>query len=66
MTALLTIDFTAAKVGSNVYKGVGSGPVFIGSTVCTGSESDLLDCNITAAMASCSNHQNDVGVSCLG
>ena len=57
---------TGAMVGSDLYVGVGSGPVFLDNIECSGDETSLMQCNSSAATARCSSHDQDVGVSCQG
>ena len=55
---------TGALAHNNAYFGEGSGPIFIGRTQCSGSESSIAQCTYNT-ITQCS-HSDDAGVTCSG
>ena len=56
--------YTGALAHNNAYFGEGSGPIFIGRTQCSGSESSIAQCTYNT-VTQCS-HSDDAGVTCSG
>ena len=56
------ILFTEAVNRPGGHFGVGSGPIYLGAVMCSGSETNISMCN-NGTTASCS-HAVDAGVSC--
>ena len=50
----------------NVYFSQGSGPIFLDSVACSGTESTLLSCNSSKVGDNSCVHTDDVGVRCSG
>ena len=51
----------AAYFGSSSY-----GPVSVGNTQCSGSETRLQDCGLSQTPGSACTHSQDAGVTCVG
>ena len=63
MLELLPLTGATAFPGS-VF-GQGTGPIFMESLLCSGTESNVLDCSVILGYHFCS-HMEDASVQCLG
>jgi len=52
----------AARI--NAFYGAGTGQILLTNVACTGSESNLLECQVSTITTVC-NHNEDAGVSCV-
>jgi len=63
---IMIVTIIGATSHLNSYFGVGTGPLFIQQSSCSGSETSLLGCSTQYLPTYTCNHYQDVGVTCEG
>ena len=62
----MTVTIVGTTSHLNSHFGVGTGPIFIQQSSCSGLETSLLDCSTRYRPTYACNHYQDVGVTCGG
>ena len=57
---------TDAIAFSNAHFGAGTGPIYLDNVDCSGSESNLIDCQHSPSVYCRYGHNEDAGVRCQG